>query len=215
MRRVAFKLSVKYPLVIFDSDGTLADTLPWMRAAYNDLAARHGLRIVTPEEEPQIRDLHGRELMKALHLPLWKLPAVMRDMRIRMTAVMHQFQKFPGIEESLRGLSNAGIRIAIVSSNSRANVEQVLGPDVSKLVHDFDCGASLFGKASKIKRVVRRAGVTRALYVGDEIRDAEASRSAGIAFGAVSWGHHRIELLRKENPDEVFATPADLAKQLI
>ena len=135
-------------------------------------------------------------------------------MRARMTAVMDRFTLFPGIRECLQHLASSGARLAIVSSNSQANVERVLGSDTSRLITNYDCGASLFGKASKIRRVFRQSGLPRAIYIGDEIRDAEAARKAGVAFGAVAWGHHRIELLREHQPDECFATPAELAERL-
>jgi phosphoglycolate phosphatase len=84
------------------------------------------------------------------------------------------------------------------------------------LIHHYDCGASIFGKASKIKAVVRRSGTDprNAIYIGDEVRDAEAARKAGIAFGAVSWGLHRVETLLAQDPQELFGTPSELAEKL-
>ena len=208
-------IPVKYSLAIFDSDGTLANTLPWMRVAYNEAAGRYGLKQVTAESEEHIRDLHGKELLEALRIPLWKLPRIITDLRKRMTDIIDRFELFPGIEESLRALVEGGMRIAIVSSNSRENVERILGPVTSKLISYFDCGASLFGKASKIRRLFRKTGLPNAIYIGDEVRDAEAARQAGVAFGAVSWGHHRMEILSKQQPDECFTSVADLPARLL
>jgi phosphoglycolate phosphatase len=205
---------LKYAVAIFDSDGTLADTLPWMHAVFNDVAELHGLKRVTPEDYERVRDLHGRELLRALNLPLWKLPRLVRDMRGRMTAQAGKFTLFPGIREALERLVAAGIRLAIVSSNSRANVENVLGPEGARLIDCYDCGASMFGKASKLRRVVRKCGGKHAIYIGDEVRDAEAAREVGIAFGAVGWGHHRMEVLRGLNPEESFSAPAEIAERL-
>jgi phosphoglycolate phosphatase len=205
---------LKYQLAIFDSDGTLADTLPWMRSIFNEVAATHGLKRVEPEEDEQLRLLHGRQLLKALRLPLWKLPRVTRDFRERMSAHQGRFELFPGIAESLRRIVAAGIRVAIVSSNSRENVERVLGREISKLIHEFDCGASMFRKAAKVRRVLRKSGLKRAIYIGDEVRDAEAARQVGIAYGAVAWGHHSIAMLQKHNPEESFCAPAEIADRL-
>ena len=52
-------ITLKYRLAIFDSDGTLADTLPWMRSVFNDLAEEHGFRRVEPHDYERFRDLHG------------------------------------------------------------------------------------------------------------------------------------------------------------
>ena len=69
--------SLNYRLVIFDSDGTLADTLPWIRSIFNDLADEHGFRRVKPEEAERLRNLEGTALLRELKLPLAKLPGVL------------------------------------------------------------------------------------------------------------------------------------------
>ena len=203
----------RYRLIIFDSDGTLADTLPWMRSVFNEIADVHGLRRVHEREHEQLRDLHGKALLKALGLPLWKVPRVANAMRARMAQHVGTFALFPGIGDGLRGLSSRGVLLAVVSSNSRANVERVLGPDHAPLIARYECGVSLFGKAAKIRSVVRALKVTpaEALYVGDEIRDAEAAREAGIAFGAVAWGQCSEAALRAQLPQEFFNVAEDIA----
>jgi phosphoglycolate phosphatase len=183
---------------------------------FNDLAATHGFKPVGPEDHERMRDLHGMELLKALEMPLWKLPRVIKDLRTRMAAMAGSFVPFPGITDALKELASHGLRLAVVSSNSRVNVESVLGASIARLIHYYDCEASMFGKASKIKAVVRKSAINprNAIYVGDEVRDAEAARKAGVAFGAVSWGLHRVETLRAQNPEEIFATPSELAKKM-
>jgi phosphoglycolate phosphatase len=64
--------------------------------------------------------------------------------------------------------------------------------------------------------VVRRARVKPAetLCIGDEIRDIEAARAAGLASGAVVWGYNRRETLAERAPTWMFETPDDVAAQL-
>ena len=59
-------LILKYRLAIFDSDGTLADTLPWMRSIFNELAEEHGFRRLAPDDFQRMRDLHGGALLREL-----------------------------------------------------------------------------------------------------------------------------------------------------
>ena len=202
---------MKYRLAIFDFDGTLADTLPWMRRLYARVAKDYGLIELSPSDEDRIRDLHGRGLLKALGLPIWKVPRVMRDMRARMAAETERFALFPGIAECLHRLFDGGVRLGIVSSNSRENVERILGGELRKLIQHYDCGASMFGKASKVRRIVRSTGLGQGIYIGDEVRDAEGAREAGVPFGAVTWGHHRLEVLAALKPAEVFCSPMEIA----
>jgi phosphoglycolate phosphatase len=206
-----------YRLVIFDSDGTLADTLPWMRSIFNDLAGEYRFRKVAADEFDEFRDLHGRELLKRLGLPLWKLPLVIAAMRRRMAAHEGPLQFFPGMDSALKTLAGAGVKLAVVSSNSRANVARVIGPELLPLFYHLDCGASIFGKAAKLRSMVRRAVVsaTETIYLGDEIRDAEAARDAGVAFGAVAWGQHRMETLLTEKPALAFQTVEEMVPKLL
>jgi phosphoglycolate phosphatase len=207
---------LKYRLAIFDSDGTLADTLPWMRSIFNELAEEHGFRRVEPHEYEHFRDLPGRALLRELGLPLWKVPRVVVSLRRRMAEHTGEFSLFPGIGDALRRLATSGVQLAIVSSNSRENVERVLGAENSRLVAHFGCGVSMFGKAARLRQVLRRCSVrpSEAIYIGDEIRDAEAASSAGIAFGAATWGLHGAEILSAHKPEHIFTTARDMADQL-
>ena len=85
---------MKYQLAIFDSDGTLADTLPWMRSVFNELAEEFGFRKVEPHEYERFKNLHGPALFRELKLPLWKLPRVVQAMRRRMSAHSGSFQLY-------------------------------------------------------------------------------------------------------------------------
>jgi len=183
-----------------------------MRSVFNELADEYGFRKVEPHEQERFRDLHGVALLKALELPLWKLPRVVGGMRRKMAGHTGQLSLFPGMKEALHQLSKSAIQIAVVSSNSRANVERILGPVEAGLIAHFECGVSMFGKAAKIRAVVRKSGVPRGktIYIGDEIRDAEASRKAGVNFGAVAWGQHSEQILRAEGPAEFFRSVEEI-----
>jgi len=75
----------------------------------------------------------------------------------------------------------------------------------------------MFGKAAKLRQTLRQCAVTpsEAIYIGDELRDAEAAARAGIAFGAVTWGQHRTEILSAEKPAHVFVTVQEIADKLV
>ena len=77
----------------------------------------------------------------------------------------------------------------------------------------FDCAASLFGKPSKFRRVIRRAGVEpgKVIAIGDEVRDIEAARAVGIACGAVGWGYAAPAALRALAPDHMFERMDEIA----
>jgi len=74
----------------------------------------------------------------------------------------------------------------------------------------------MFGKAAKLRQALRHCSVQppEAIYVDDELRDAEAAARTGIAFGAVTWGQHGAEILCAQGPAQIFTTVRDLADKL-
>jgi len=205
-----------YSLVIFDLDGTLVDSFPWFLRNVNAIADRFGFHRIAEDEVEALRHAGSRELLKRLEVPLWKLPAIARHMRRLKSEQASEFALFDGVGAMLRNFSDAGIRMALVSSDSEANARLVLGESAA-LFSDFDCSASLFGKPAKFRRILKRAGVVpaQAIAIGDETRDIEAARAAGIACGAVTWGYAAAKALRALRPDLVFERMDDVPRALV
>jgi phosphoglycolate phosphatase len=203
-------------LAIFDFDGTLADTFPWFVSVVNDVADKYGFRRIEPHEEEELRGMGAREIVGRLGVPLWKLPLIARHMRRLAAADAGAARLFAGTPGMIEALSDAGVKIAVVSSNSEANVRRSLGASAAARVDRFACGASLFGKAAKYRRVVKDLGVPaeRAICIGDEIRDHEAAAAAGLAFGAVAWGYTTREALVRGAPSAVFDTMDEIVALL-
>jgi phosphoglycolate phosphatase len=205
-----------YSLVIFDLDGTLADSFPWFLRNVNGIADRFGFRRIADGDVEQLRHAGSREIVKRLEVPTWKLPLIARHMRRMKADHIDGIPLFPGVEAMLRGLRDGGLTLALVSSDHEANARRQLGA-VANLFAHFDCGASLFGKAKKFRRLVKRTGVSpqQVLSVGDEVRDIEAARTAGIACAAVMWGYAAPDALRALKPDLVFERMDDVATTLV
>lgn len=208
---------MKYNLVIFDFDGTLADSFPWAASVVNQYAERYRFKRIDPIDHAELRNYDARKLMRHLGVRMWRVPSMARDVRRRMAQEIHKIPLFPGTSEMLQTLADAGILLAMVSSNSEANVRAVLGPENVARFASFNCGASVFGKAPKLKSVMKKCRVASetALLIGDEIRDAHAAQKAGMAFGAVAWGYTNPEAMRALNPQEYFESMSDIATRLI
>jgi phosphoglycolate phosphatase len=203
---------MRYKLVIFDFDGTLADTADWTISIFNDLAETHHFRKVSVEEIEMLRGLGNREIMKYLRVSRWRLPFMARDMRRRVAAAADHIKLFEGVPTLLETLAGAGIAIGMVSSNSEDNIRRALGPASAGRIAYYGSGVSLFGKAAKLKKLVKTAGVApeQVLCVGDETRDIEAAKAAGLASAAVTWGYMKEEVLRKWEPTLVVGSIPEL-----
>ncbi len=205
----------RYRLAIFDFDGTLADSLPWFRSSFHDLIARFDLTPVSADELEGLRGLTARETMARLNVSMWQLPAIVSDIRKRKLAAASETPLFSGIPAMLTDLQRLGIKTAIVSSDSEASVRQVLGPNVA-LISGFDCGAAVFGKHRKFRRVARRLGAksSETICIGDEIRDIEAARAAGMDSGAVAWGYALPAALQAAGPTHLFDSIEEIMPRL-
>ena len=205
-----------YSLAIFDLDGTLADSFPWFLRNVNDVADRFGFRRMADDEVEELRHAGSREIIRRLEVPVWKLPMIARHMRRMKAGHIDGIPLFPGVEAMLQGLRDGGLTLALVSSDHEANARRQLGEAATLFAH-FDCGASLFGKAKKFRRVVKRAGLAPAqvISIGDEVRDIEAARAAGIACAAVMWGYAAPNALRALAPELVFERMEDIAAGLV
>jgi phosphoglycolate phosphatase len=202
-----------YALAIFDLDGTLVDSFPWFLRTINDVADRFGFRRVVHEDVERLRHASTREILDFLEVPVWKLPAIARHARRLKAEAAAEISLFPGAETMLRRLADNGMQLALVTSDSEANARQKLG-DAAALFSHFDCAASLFGKPTKFRRVIRRASVdpSRVIAIGDEVRDIEAARAVGIACGAVLWGYAAPAALRALGPDHTFERMDEIAR---
>jgi phosphoglycolate phosphatase len=123
---------------------------------------------------------------------------------------------FDGIGPALQQLSDAGVVLAVVSSNSVDNVHTVLGPYASLITH-FECGVDLFGKRHKLRRLRALTGVQRheMLCIGDELRDIDAARAEKIPVGVVAWGYSHFAALLAQSPEEAFSQVDELVPCLL
>ncbi|QDF98070.1 haloacid dehalogenase [Azoarcus sp. DD4] len=205
---------MRYRLAIFDFDGTLADSFPFFLRVFNQVAEQHRFRTIQPEEVPALRHLGAREMMSHVGLPAWKLPAVARSFTRLMQANAEEIALFDGVGEVLRRLDEAGVALAVVSSNAADNVRRILGAGNVARIGQFECGMSIFGKAERIRKVVRRAGLGAgdAIYIGDQVTDLEAARKERVAFGAVAWGYGTLASLAAHRPEQMFERVEDIAR---
>lgn len=206
-----------YKLVVFDFDGTLADSFPFFLEMFDTLADAHRFRRLERERLDEMRTWDVRRMLDHVGLPVWKAPRVAVHFRKLMAGSIGRIPLFAGAGETLDALSAAGVRLAIVSSNGRDNVQAVLGPERSRLVERYECGVALLGKRPRLRRIVKACGVAprEVLCVGDEARDIEAAHAEGMASGAVAWGYALPAALAARRPTVVFERFEDIVRHVL
>jgi phosphoglycolate phosphatase len=202
-------------LVIFDFDGTLADSFPWFLEAFDQAALRFRFQRPDLSRVDDIRALDARQLLVRHRIAPWKVPFVAHYLRSHMSREIHRIRLFPGVDEALTTLSASGMHLGLLTSNTASNVQHVLGARTA-CFHHLECSVSLFGKTTRLRRLLDRSTVAthEAILIGDEIRDAEAARHAGIDFGAVAWGYTSLPSL-DPHAQLTFTSVSDLLTQLL
>lgn len=196
--------------VIFDFDGTLANSLPLQLEVYKVLAQRHSW-----PEVPLNQDLSLKEMFRERGIPLWQAPQLIREGREIIGNRWQEVSLYPGIEEALQQLVQLGFKLGVLTSNTKEVVETVLGKNCLTLFSWIEAEPKLWGKSRRIKHFCRQKqlAASRVFYVGDEIRDAQAARAARVRAVGVSWGLNSAKSLASM-VETVAHTPKELVHWL-
>lgn len=198
------------PAIIFDFDGTIADSFP---VALNIF---HLLTRTTSVPDPEMERLRGMTLIqiaKEFRIPLYSVPFLLFRGRAMMRKRMAEVKLIDGMEQVIRDLSKTH-KLFILSSNSAFNIRVLLRryglTDSFVAVYG---GVRLLGKARKLNKIIRRFGLKRATtwYVGDEVRDVDAANAAGIKVAAVSWGYNSSDALMQHQPTTLLTSPVEIS----
>jgi phosphoglycolate phosphatase len=205
--------NLSFKLVVFDFDGTLAASFPWFLEVFDEVAERYRFRKLEYNVIDELRHLDARQFLAYHDIPHWKLPFVSRHFQSLMQRDIVAIRPVAGIRAALACLAAKGLKLGILTSNSRQNVTRVLGRNTAELFQYWECGSGVFGKGAKLRKLLRKSGYTHSevIFVGDEIRDAQAAHEARVAFGAVAWGFTYLRALTEHSAAaETFLDPGEL-----
>lgn len=202
--------------IIFDLDGTLADSLGVGLDILNEMhLVEH---VITREDYERTKNLTIPAIFKEFGVPLWRAPQMAIHARAEITKRIHEIPFFDGMDDAISALAQKNYRLFVMSSNSLANVQKFLEiHNVRKPFEQIYGGAGIFGKAKALNKVVRRHGLdkSKTYYVGDEVRDVVAAKRAGLRPISVTWGFNGEKILAAQNPEHIVHTPAELKKLLV
>jgi len=210
---------IKY--IIFDFDGTIADTLPFSFQKFLEMSKL--LKIDDLSEKEIINEIRSKsyqELLKGSFKKAWlKLPFVVnmiKNMQIELEKEMENIKFFFGVKKFLFKLKKKGYKLAIISSNRIENINVFIkhnNIDIFDFVHGK---TDLFGKAGYLEKFLKdfKLKKSEVIYIGDEIRDVEACKKVSIKMIGVSWGLHTVEALRKAGVDYIVKKPREIFKYI-
>ena len=210
--------------VLFDFDGTLADTAADLCTAVNRLRRDHGMPGLAPEKVRPYASAGARGLLR-VGFGLEPKDAEYAAMRESFLAfyeekVCVQTRLFPGIPELLEKLASRSIRWGIVTNKATRFTEKII--EKLRLRPDcVVCGDSTPHLKPHPASLIQAAGQLKVsskdcVYVGDDMRDIQAARAAGMRAIAVAYGYHGADNDGPHtwNADAVIAHPLDVIDHL-
>lgn len=200
--------------ILFDFDGTLANTLKTVVEIYNKVAPEYNCKTVELEDVSRLQAMTISHLMKEQGISHITLAILLVRVRKELHINIDHVKPFFGIEEQLQTLKKMGYQLGIMSSNSQKNVHTFLESNNMKHLFDFvHTSKNIFGKHTAIKRIISKLSLQTndVVYVGDETRDIEACKKIGVKIAAVSWGYNLPEVLQAMQPDVLIDEPHSLA----
>ncbi|HEY9294979.1 MAG TPA: HAD-IA family hydrolase, partial [Phormidium sp.] len=199
-------------VIIFDFDGTLADTIDILLRITNRLSVEFGFKSATKEELAQLSNLNSWQILQYSGISIFKFPLLIRRLKAELHSEVPHIQLFPGIKEVLLELKKRGFQLGIITSNSRENVLGALEKNGLQDTFTFIYSGSTFGKHKVINKWLRIENIhtEKVVYVGDEIRDIDAAKKTGIKVIAVGWGFNSPQALAAQNPNFLIERPQEL-----
>jgi phosphoglycolate phosphatase len=205
-------MSNNIKMLLFDFDGTLADTFQHTMRITNILSDEFKFKKVHDHEVEFLKGKTVHEIIKHLNVPILKIPSIVTKARSELHKQIDSIQPIEGLKEILPLFKRAGLRMGILTTNSQDNVKKFLDMHDLKMFDFIVSTSRVWGKNHGINKLLKQENLSHSdlLYVGDETRDIEAAQKAGVRVVAVTWGYNSYRALEKFQPDYIAHTPAEL-----
>jgi phosphoglycolate phosphatase len=202
--------------VLFDFDGTLADTYPGIAASVNHVRSFYDL---PPLPEAEVRRFVGRgpAFLMAQTVPAGDVARNVARYKAHQPTVLKSGSRlFPGVAEVLTELCAVGLHLAVCSNKPRAFTVALLEhfrlADAITLVLGPEDVPRPKPAPDMLKKALRHLVVSgqEALYIGDMVVDIETARGAGTAVWVVPTGSNDRGTLEAAKPDRILDSLAEL-----
>lgn len=205
---------MKKQILLFDFDGTIADTFLHIVEISNRLSKEFNFNLIHPDEIEILKHNSVEQTIDYLKVPKLKIPSILLRARAELHKDITSIKPVKNLREILFQLKSEGFYMGIITTNSVKNVKEFLTAHQLDIFDFVSSTSKIFGKSQSLRKLVKKKNfkVEQAYYIGDEIRDIVAAQRAGIKMVAVTWGFNSKKVLKQHSPDYLINNPADLIK---
>lgn len=202
----------KNAVLIFDFDGTIADTLHSLIEIYNRLADELGFKKIESDEINKLQDNSIQETLQYLNIPLLKFPMIVAKAKKALHNEIERINPIDGLKDILHQFKSLDFKMGILSSNSLKNVTEFLKNNNLDLFDFIHTTSKIWSKNHSLKTLMnkKQLNCSQVIYIGDETRDIIAAQKAGICSVAVTWGYNSCKALEAHHPDHLIHSPQEL-----
>jgi phosphoglycolate phosphatase len=198
-------------IIVFDFDGTLADSEPVVADIYDEFAAKNKWPTLTHEEYYRLKNGTVHDAMRWAGVRFWQLPKLIKLGRRQYRKRQDEIKIFDAMPQVVKQLAK-GNKLYVLSSNSRQTVANILARhDLSQYLTILKT-TPLFGKHKVLKKLGEKQG--DCWMIGDETRDIEAAKRAKFKSIAVTWGLQSPASIEQSKPDYIARRPSDIVKYI-
>lgn len=210
-------------LIIFDLDGTLADTLDDIGDAINAMLKEFSFPTLTRKEVTANINRGARELIRR------SLPENVRENADLVTKALEVYERhyatcycnktylYPGIRDSLKTLSENGVILAILSNKQDTFVKHIIEELLQDIPFSFVLGQGQFStkpSPDAVCHILNELNVSHeeTAFVGDSHVDMLTAKNTGTHAVGVTWGYRSREVLLENGAEHLIETADELTK---
>ena len=216
-------MAISAPTIVYDLDGTLADTAEDLVAALNWLLGREGLAPLPVERAGSLLGAGGRALIKRGFAASGRTlnpqaiePLFAEYLSYYNAHIVERTRLYPGVDQALTALARSGCRQAVCTNKIESSAKLLITKLRIAEQFAFICGQDTFGvgkpDAKPLLETITASGGARkrAIMVGDSGTDIKTARAAGVPVIAVNFGYSDVPV-EELGPDRVISHFDELA----
>ncbi len=208
-------------LIIFDLDGTLADTLDDIGDAVNEMLTDYSFPTLTRRDILANINRGARELIRLC------LPEKARSSEDFITEALNVYKSYynlrycnktslyPGIKEALSALNEGGIKLAVLSNKQDEAVKLIIARLLPEIPFSCVLGQGPFPtkpSPDAVNYIMNIAGASseETAFVGDSHIDMFTAKNSGTLAVGVTWGYRSREVLTENGAQYLIDKTEDL-----